>query len=29
MWLRKQMIEKLEDVLKKYSTMQKDCNIEP
>ena len=29
MWLRKQMIEKLEDILKKYSTMQKDCNIEP
>lgn len=28
-WLRKQMIEKLEDILKKYSTMQKDCNIEP
>lgn len=28
-WLRKQMIKKFEDILKIYSTMQKDCNIEP
>ena len=27
-WLRRQIAEKIENLLKKYSTVQKDCNIE-
>ena len=27
-WLRRQIAEKIENLLKKYSIVQKDCNIE-